>query len=198
MLHQETIQLDCTPVGSVKIDGPTILFDGGHLECRFPDLIATANKIIIGKWGKQYILKIGSDCGCMPIREAFAQAAALPAGPDDNPVFDHPSIRFDLNVNGAAVANKFFFSNAESSGRPMPANGVETYRSTYGCEANLGSCRYEHYRGSRLTAEDKRQYKTTTFYTSSVTVKIGASAQGSDRFFGSLESLSVDPGCRAH
>lgn len=197
-LHQETIALDCVPVGDVKIDGSTIYFDGGHLECRFPDLIATANEIIIEEWGKEYILEIGSDCGCMPIREAFAEAVALPAGPDDNPVFDHPSIRFDLNVDKGGVANKFFFSADESSGRPMPASNLETYRSTYGCDARQGSCRYHHYRGGRLTAEEKHPYKVTTFYTASAVVQIGGSIQGSDTFYGSLASLSVDPGCRAH
>jgi len=197
-LHEETMRLDCLPVGDVKIDGPTIHFDGGHLECRFPDLIATANEIIVEEWGKQYVLNIGSDCGCMPIREAFAEAVALPAGPDNNPVFDHPSIRFDLNVDKAGVANKFFFSADESAGRPIPASNLETYRSTYGCDAKLGSCRYKHYRGNRLTAEDKHQYKVTTFYTGSVAVHIGSSIQGSDTFYGSLASLSVDPGCRAH
>jgi hypothetical protein len=62
----------------------------------------------------------------------------------------------------------------------------------------LGSCHYRHYRGSRLTAEEKHQYRVTSFYTGAVVVQIGGSRQGKDTFYGSLASLSVDPGCRAH
>lgn len=198
LLHTEAIPLNCRTIDGVSVQNSVMTFKGGYIECDFPSLIETANEIIIARWGKQYMLHIGPDCNCMPIKDAYATLNGQMNEEGDASIFEHPSIRFGLIQQGKAVANRFEVSGELSQGDYGPIGQQASYESRYRCDKGQGVCFFDHLQSGVMVSMDKRNYRTANFYTSAVTVTIGHDPKTGDTFYGSLTDLTVDPGCRAN
>ena len=197
-LHTETFHIPCRTVGDVKADGSVLQFAGGHVECDFPDLIATANAIIADKWGKQYMLNVGGDCECAPIKLGYATIDATPAEEGTNPVFHHPDIAAALHVDKSGVRSKFRFAQEQAEGVGVPLSQNATLTSRYYCDRSHGACFFEHLADGAMLKQEKRVFVPANFITGAVTVQIGHDPQNGASFTGTVRTLSVDPGCRVN
>lgn len=196
-LTTQTFAIPCRAVGSVKANGSVMQFEGGYLECDFPDLIATANDII-AQWGKEYMLTIGGDCKCAPIRLGYATVDAKPTAQGENPAFFHPDIAASMIRKKNDVRSAFRFAQETSDGALKPASQVSTLSSHYFCDEANGACYFEHFADGNQIKQEKRLFTPSYFNTGAVTVYIGYNPSTAQVFQGTMNHVDVDPGCRVN
>lgn len=198
VLLTQSFAIPCRAVGSVKANGNVMAFEGGYLECDFPDLIATANDIIIAQWGKEYMLTIGGDCECAPIRLGYATIVAEPKAQGENPVFFHPDIAASIVRQKKDVRSAFRFTQASSDGALKPAGQVSTLSSHYFCDEANGACYFEHFADGNQIKQEKRLFTPSFFTTGAVTAYVGYDPSSGQIFQGTMTHVDVDPGCRVN
>ncbi|MEZ4555752.1 MAG: hypothetical protein R2854_04755 [Caldilineaceae bacterium] len=163
---------------------------------RFRTSSQPPNAIIADKWGKQYMLNVGGDCGA-PIKLGYATVGATPAEEGTNPVFHHPDIAAHC-VDKTGVRSGFRFAQEQAEGVSVPLDQNRHAHSRY-CDRSHGACFFEHLaKNGAMLKQEKRVFVPANFITGAVTVQIGYDPQSGASFTGTVRTLSVDPGCRVN
>ncbi|MCB9138495.1 MAG: hypothetical protein H6642_09125 [Caldilineaceae bacterium] len=195
-LHTEPIQLACQAVKSAGVSGDTLIFKGGYFECEFPNLLETAERIILEQFGKQHKFNEPPEglCACDPVGLAYVQADAVFQKDAQHPVFAHPSISFRVNRQSGAASNHFTFAGHSTVSDSVNAS-QGLFESRYDWNQNKGEAFWRHFlNNNQIGSDQKAPSNLAKLYTKPVVVTIGGSQAGG--MIGSMTRLVVDPGCR--
>lgn len=196
VLHSETQPIACQRVGQVTVGSNYADFNGGHVECLFPDFAQTVDDIIAKVWGQGFALDLSSTCECLPTQNLFVDVTAKPSGDGPNPVFHHPSFQFSLPKDGTTAANHLSVNQQSSTGPGQPVKALTSFRSEHACFASDLLCKFYHYQAQQDLGSDGQPYITTSLYTGKTTVYLGLDPQTGARFHGRATLFVADPGCR--
>ena len=196
VLHRETQPIACQRVGQVTIGSNYADFNGGHVECLFPDFSQTVDDIIAKVWGPGFALDLSNTCECLPTQNLFVDVTAKPAAGGPNPVFYHPSFQFGLPTDGTTTANHLAVNQQSSTGPGRAVKSLTSFRSEHACFAGEPLCKFYHYQAQQDLGSDGQPYITTSLYTGKTTIYLGYDPQTGARFRGRATTFAADPGCR--
>lgn len=194
-LVSATRPIGCLVDGAVAIGSNSADFNGGAINCSLPDFALAANALIAQHWGPGYELALSDLCECLPSQERRVEATVAPTGTGSNPIFSHPNLLFGAPGEGGHFANYLAAAGQDSSSRFDKVAGLTSLRSDHLCDP-LDGCKFVHYRAGNVIDVEYLGFVNAAVYTGKTTVTIGANPHSGEKFYGQMESLHVDPGCR--
>jgi hypothetical protein len=193
----ETIELECTPVGTLQIADEQATFSGDdYIRCAMPDLVQTVAQLT----DNEVILAPYCFCKENPWVAANLTLDTTPHQPEPtNPIFYRPDLQFDtplLDTDKAAM--RFHVGNQVAYSTRFPLSGIKALWAEY---VQTAPDIFEPAfiaNGQSLSSTPAVIQSSLALSSSSTLLYIGYSPASGNYLEGILIDLVVDPACRGY